>query len=144
VLPFGSLLLLGGRLGDRYGHRKLFPVGTVGFVLASALAGLSMNSEMLLSARVLQGASAALMAPAALALVTQLFPLAKDRSKALELLGAVVGIGSAAGVLLGGVLTAAIGWQAVFYVNVPIGLVIALTIPALVTRDPHSTSARLD
>lgn len=144
VLPFGGLLLLGGRLADRYGHRRLFLIGTIGFVAASALAGLSMSSGMLLSARALQGASAALLAPAALALVTQLFPTAADRTKALGIWGAVAGIGSAAGVLLGGVLTAAVGWQAVFFVNVPIGLVVIAMIPALVTRDPASAPTRLD
>lgn len=144
VLPFGGLLLLGGRLADRYGHRKLFLIGTIGFVLASALAGLSTNSGMLLGARALQGASAALLAPAGLALVTQLFPLAKDRTKALGIWGAVAGIGSAAGVLLGGVLTAAIGWQAVFYVNVPIGVLVLVLIPKLITRDPSNTPTRLD
>ena len=144
VLPFGGLLLLGGRLADRYGHRRLFLVGTVGFVLASALAGLSISSGMLLGARAIQGASAALLAPAALALVTQLFPLAKDRTKALGIWGAVAGIGSAAGVLLGGVLTAAIGWQAVFFVNLPIGMLVIALIPALITRDPASTKTRLD
>ena len=144
VLPFGGLLLLGGRLADRYGHRKLFLIGTIGFVLSSALAGLSISSGMLLTARALQGASAALLAPAALALVTQLFPQAKDRTKALGIWGAVAGIGSAAGVLLGGVLTAAIGWQAVFYVNVPIGVIVVLMIPSLITRDPSSSPTRLD
>jgi EmrB/QacA subfamily drug resistance transporter len=144
VLPFGGLLLLGGRLADRYGHRKLFLIGTAGFVAASALAGLSATSGMLLGARALQGASAALLAPAALALVTQLFPSAADRTKALGIWGAVAGIGSAAGVLLGGVLTAAIGWQAVFYVNVPIGVLVVAVIPALITRDLAVRPTRLD
>lgn len=144
VLPFGGLLLLGGRLADRYGQRKLFLIGTIGFVAASMLAGLAASSGMLLGARAVQGASAALLAPAALALVTQLFPAAADRTKALGIWGAVAGIGSAAGVLLGGVLTAAIGWQAVFYVNVPIGILVVAVIPALITRDPSSTPSRLD
>jgi len=144
VLPFGGLLLLGGRLADRYGHRKLFLIGTIGFVAASMLAGLAASSGMLLGARAVQGASAALLAPAALALVTQLFPAAADRTKALGIWGAVAGIGSAAGVLLGGVLTAAVGWQAVFYVNVPIGILVVAVIPALITRDPSSTPSRLD
>ncbi|CAN5249458.1 DHA2 family efflux MFS transporter permease subunit [soil metagenome] len=144
VLPFGGLLLLGGRLADRYGHRRLFLIGIVGFITASALAGLSVSSGMLLGARALQGASAALLAPAALALVTQLFPAAKDRTKALGIWGGVAGIGSAAGVLLGGVLTATFGWQAVFFVNVPIGIIVVATIPGLVTRDPAPTPSRLD
>lgn len=135
VLAFGGLLLLGGRLADRYGHRRVFLIGTAGFISASALAGLSMSGGMLLGARALQGASAALLAPAALALLTHLFPQPGDRAKALGVWGGVAGIGSAAGVLLGGVLTAAFGWQSVFFVNVPIGLVVLLTIPALITRD---------
>lgn len=144
VLPFGGLLLLGGRLADRYGHRRLFLIGTAGFIASSALAGLSISSVMLLGARSLQGLCAALLAPAALALVTQLFPVAKDRTKALGIWGGVAGIGSAAGVLLGGVLTAELGWQAVFFVNVPIGLIVLAAIPFLITPDPVATRSRLD
>jgi EmrB/QacA subfamily drug resistance transporter len=145
VLPFGGLLLLGGRLADRYGHRRLFLIGSLGFVAASALAGFAVSGEMLFAARAVQGASAALLAPASLALVTQLFPIARDRAKALGIWGAVAGIGSAAGVLLGGVLTAAFGWQAVFFVNVPIGVAVLVFIPFLISRDPRTnTSTRLD
>ena len=144
VLPFGGLLLLGGRLADRYGHRRVFLLGTTGFIGASLLAGLSFASPMLLGARALQGASAALLAPAALALVTQLFPVARDRTKALGIWGAVAGVGSAAGVLLGGVLTGAIGWQAVFFVNVPVGFLVIVVIPTLVGRDRVGTPTRLD
>lgn len=144
VLAFGGLLLLGGRLADRYGHRRVFLVGTVGFVAASALAGLSISSEMLLAARAVQGASAALLAPAALALLTHLFPDAGERTKALGVWGAVAGIGSAAGVLLGGVLTATLGWQWVFFVNVPVGAIVLIAIPVLITRDSARIPARLD
>ena len=144
VLPFGGLLLLGGRLADRYGHRRLFLVGTAGFVVASALAGLSAVSELLLAARALQGASAALLAPAALALLTQLFPESGDRTKALGIWGGVAGIGSAAGVLLGGVLTATFGWQSVFFVNVPVGAIVLVAIPLLITRDRAAVASRLD
>lgn len=144
VLAFGGLLLLGGRLADRYGHRRVFLVGTAGFVAASALAGLSVSSGMLFAARAIQGASAALLAPAALALLTQLFPDTKDRTKALGVWGGVAGIGSAAGVLLGGVLTAALGWQAVFFVNVPVGAVVLIAIPMLITRDSAGARGRLD
>ncbi|MFG6444725.1 MFS transporter [Microbacterium sp. P07] len=144
VLPFGGLLLLGGRLADRYGHRRIFVIGTVGFVAASIVAGLSVSSGMLLGARAAQGASAALLAPAALALVTHLFPIAKDRTKALGIWGAVAGVGSAAGVLLGGILTATVGWQGVFFVNVPIGVVVIAFIPRLITRDTATATTRLD
>lgn len=144
VLPFGGLLLLGGRLADRYGHRRLFLIGTVGFVSASALAGLAVGGEMLLVARALQGASAALLAPAALALLTQLFPEPGERTKALGIWGSVAGIGAVAGVLLGGVLTASLGWRAVFFVNVPIGVIVLVFIPLLITRDPATARTRLD
>ncbi|WP_091229077.1 MFS transporter [Microbacterium sp. 3J1] len=144
VLAFGGLLLLGGRLADRYGHRRIFLVGTTGFVVASALAGLSFSSEMLLAARALQGASAALLAPAALALLTHLFPDPKERTKALGVWGGVAGIGSAAGVLLGGVLTASLGWQSVFFVNIPVGVVVLVAIPLLLTPDAVRAPARLD
>lgn len=144
VLPFGGLLLLGGRLADRYGHRTLFLIGAAGFIVASAIAGLSTTSGLLLGARALQGASAALLAPAALALLTHLFPSPQDRTKALGIWGGVAGIGSAAGVLLGGVLTAAFGWQAVFFVNVPIGAIVLIAIPLLISRDTASPRTRLD
>ncbi|WP_309617237.1 DHA2 family efflux MFS transporter permease subunit [Salinibacterium sp.] len=144
VLPFGGLLLFGGRLADRFGHRRMFLVGVLGFVTASALAGLAISGEMLLTARALQGASAALLAPASLALLTQLFRTPGDRARALGIWGAVAGIGSAAGVLLGGVLTAAFGWSAVFFVNVPVGVIVLLVIPRLITRDPVGTRQRLD
>ncbi|WP_348788821.1 MFS transporter [Leifsonia sp. NPDC080035] len=144
VLAFGGLLLLGGRLADRYGHRRVFLVGVAGFVAASALAGLSATSGMLLAARAVQGASAALLAPAALALLTHLFPETRDRTKALGVWGGVAGIGSAAGVLLGGVLTAALGWQSVFFVNVPVGAVVLVAIPLLITPDRATLRGRQD
>ncbi|MFJ2544261.1 DHA2 family efflux MFS transporter permease subunit [Microbacterium sp. NPDC087589] len=144
VLAFGGLLLLGGRLADRYGHRRVFLIGTAGFVIASALAGLAISSEMLLAARALQGASAALLAPSALALLTVLFPDDRERTKALGVWGAVAGIGSAAGVLLGGVLTGSLGWPSVFFVNVPVGAVVLIAIPLLITRDTVRVSGRLD
>lgn len=144
VLAFGGLLLLGGRLADRYGHRRVFLLGTAGFVAASTLAGLSFTSEMLLATRALQGLSAALLAPAALALLTHLFPETGDRTKALGVWGAVAGIGSAAGVLLGGVLTASLGWQSVFFVNVPIGAVVLIAVPLLITPDVSGSRGKLD
>lgn len=144
VLAFGGLLLLGGRLADRYGHRRVFLIGVAGFMASSALAGLAVSSGMLLAARALQGGSAALLAPAALALLTHLFPDAAERTKALGVWGGVAGIGSAAGVLLGGVLTAALGWQAVFFVNVPVGVVVLAAIPFLITRDSARARGRLD
>lgn len=144
VLPFGGLLMLGGRLADRYGHRRIFLVGVFGFIAASLAAGFSINGTMLLAARAVQGASAALLAPAALALLMQLFPASDGRAKALGIWGAVAGLGSVAGVLLGGVLTASIGWSAIFFINVPVGLVVLAAIPVLLNRDVVTSRARLD
>ena len=135
VLPFGGLLLLGGRLADRLGHRNIFLVGTAGFIAASLLAGFSPNGGMLLAARAMQGASAALLAPGALSLLMQLFPGGDGRDKALGIWGAVAGLGSVAGVLLGGVLTAQFGWASIFVINVPVGLLVLASIPFLVGRD---------
>lgn len=144
VLPFGGLLLLGGRLADRYGHRRIFLVGVSGFIAASALAGLALTGPMLLAARAVQGASAALLAPAALALLMQLFPVSDGRAKAIGLWGAVAGLGSAAGVLLGGVLTARFGWSAIFFINVPVGAAVLMAIPVLVARGQPSVRNPLD
>ena len=144
ILPFGGLLLFGGRLADRFGHRRIFLIGVAGFVVASIVAGLALNGGMLLAARALQGASAALLAPASLALVTKLFLTNSDRAKALGIWGAVAGIGAAAGVLMGGVLTAAFGWQAVFFVNVPVGILVLVAIPLLITSDPRVAAGKLD
>jgi EmrB/QacA subfamily drug resistance transporter len=144
VLPFGGLLLLGGRLADRYGHRKIFIAGVAGFVITSAAAGLANSGMLLLTARAFQGASAALLAPAALALVTKLFTEPQDRAKALGIWGAVAGIGSAAGVLLGGVLTSSFGWPAVFFVNVPVGILVIAALPVLVGKDSPGASKSVD
>ncbi|MCK9860017.1 DHA2 family efflux MFS transporter permease subunit [Paenibacillus sp. ATY16] len=144
VLPFGGMLLLGGRLSDRFGHRKLFMIGVTGFALASAAAGLATSGAWLLTARAIQGASAALLAPAALALVTKLFADPRDRAKALGIWGAVAGIGSAAGVLLGGVLTASLGWSSVFYVNVPVAVLVLVTVPFLIAKDSLGERVSLD
>lgn len=144
VLPFGGLLMLGGRLADRYGHRTVFLAGVLGFIAASLAAGLSINGPMLLAARAVQGGSAALLAPAALALLMQMFPADDGRAKALGIWGAVAGLGSVAGVLLGGVLTASVGWSAIFFINVPVGLVVLVAIPMLLSRDTVTSKARLD
>ncbi|HZG17498.1 MAG TPA: MFS transporter [Candidatus Bathyarchaeia archaeon] len=144
VLPFGGLLLLGGRLSDRYGHRRLFIAGVAGFAVASAAAGFASSGAWLLTARAVQGASAALLAPAALALVTRLFIDPQERTRALGIWGAVAGIGSAAGVLLGGVLTSSFGWPSVFYVNIPVGLLIIVVTPFLITKDMPGERASLD
>lgn len=144
VVPFGGLLLLGGRLADRFGHRRIFMIGVIGFIIASASAGLATSTEWLLVSRVIQGASAAFLAPAALALVTLLFPQPEERVKALGIWGIVAGIGSAAGVLLGGILTSLFGWSAVFFINVPVGVLVIVILPILVTKDPNTGNIKTD
>ena len=131
TLTFGGLLLLGGRIADYWGRKRTFLVGMLGFALASALGGLAQNGEMLFAARALQGAFGALLAPAALALLTVLFTEAKERAKAFAVYGAIAGGGSAVGLLLGGVLTEYADWRWCLLVNIPVAVVaIALRAPA--------------
>lgn len=144
VVPLGGMLLLGGRLADRFGHRRIFMVGTVGIMLGSAMSGLSTSIEMLLVSRAIQGVSAAFLSPAALALVTMLFTKPKERAKALGIWGIVAGIGSGAGVLLGGVLISMFGWSSVFFINVPIALLIIVSIPILITKDTKTKNMKTD
>lgn len=139
ALSFGGLLLLGGRLGDRFGHRRMFLLGLTGFALASGLGGAAASGTTLILARALQGVFGAILAPAALALLTTTFTSAEDRARAFAVYGAVQGLGGAVGLLLGGVLTAYLGWRWCFYINLPIALVVALaalrTLPPSTTRD---------
>lgn len=121
VVAFGSLLPLGGRLADLLGRRRLFMTGVSVFTLASLAAGLAPTGSALIATRAIQGAGAALLAPAALSLVTTLFREGAERTKALAIWGAVAAGGGASGVLLGGLLTGAFGWRAVFLVNLPFG-----------------------
>jgi EmrB/QacA subfamily drug resistance transporter len=126
TLAFGSLLLLGGRVADYLGRRRVFVGGLLGFAAASALGGLAQSQAMLFSARALQGAFAALMAPSALALITTTFTEAKERSRAFGVYGAIAGGGAALGLVLGGVLTQYASWRWTLLINVPIALVAAL------------------
>jgi EmrB/QacA subfamily drug resistance transporter len=120
VLTFGGFLLLGGRLADLLGRRRIFVAGLLLFGAASLAGGLAATQGQLVAARAVQGLGGALLAPAALSLLTTLFPAGAERNKALGIWGAVAGSGGAAGVLLGGVLTEALGWEWVLFVNVPI------------------------
>jgi EmrB/QacA subfamily drug resistance transporter len=131
VLVFGGFLLLGGRLADLLGRRRVFLSGLILFALASLAGGLAADSTQLIIARAVQGLGAALLSPAALALVTVLFAEGADRNKALGVWGAVAGSGGAVGVLAGGMLTEWAGWEWVLFVNVPIGLVAAALAPRL-------------
>lgn len=125
VLFFGGFLLLGGRLADLLGRRAVFIAGLLLFSASSLAAGFATNETQLIVARALQGLGGALFSPAALSIITATFRDGADRNKALGAWGAVAGSGGAAGVLLGGVLTDVAGWEWVFWVNVPIGLLVA-------------------
>jgi EmrB/QacA subfamily drug resistance transporter len=132
ALTFGALLLLGGRIADFWGRKRSFLVGMSGFALASALGGIATSGEMLLVARGLQGAFAALLAPAALAILSVTFPGGKDRVRAFAVYGTIAGGGAAVGLLLGGVLTEYFSWHWCLLVNVPIAVVaLAVGIPVL-------------
>nr|WP_228816314.1 MFS transporter [Nocardia transvalensis] len=117
ALAFGSLLLLGGRLSDLFGRRNTFLIGLTGFAVASAIGGAANGFEMLVAARVAQGVFGALLAPAALSLLTVTFTEPKERAKAFGIFGAVAGTGGALGLLLGGALTEWASWRWVMYVN---------------------------
>ncbi|MFW0790289.1 DHA2 family efflux MFS transporter permease subunit [Gordonia sp. CPCC 205333] len=125
VLAFGGLMLLGGRLGDAFGRKRMFIAGVVAFTLTSLLCGVAQNEWMLVAGRALQGVSAAIAAPTAMALVATTFAPGKDRSTAFAIYAAMTGIGSVAGLIVGGVLTE-ISWRLVFLINVPIGILVAI------------------
>src|ERR687894_3189407 len=131
TLTFGGFLLLGGRMADLLGRRRLFLGGLILFALASLAGGFAQSEGQLIAARAVQGLGAALLSPAALSLVTVIFAEGADRNKALGVWGAVAGSGGAVGVLLGGMLTEWAGWEWVLFVNVPVGIVAALLAPRL-------------
>jgi EmrB/QacA subfamily drug resistance transporter len=130
AITFGGFLLLGGRMADLLGRRRIFIVGLTLFTLASLFCGLAWSAGVLIGARAVQGVGAAIISPAALSIVTTTFEEGAERNKALGIWGALGGSGAAAGVLFGGVLTEYLGWEWIFFVNVPVGAVVfALTRP---------------
>ncbi|MCL3819979.1 MFS transporter [Aeromicrobium wangtongii] len=149
ALAFGALLLLGGRLGDLYGRRRVFMIGLVVFAVASLLGGLAQNEALLLGARGLQGLGAALASPAALALITTTFPAGPARNRAFAVYAMMSGAGAAVGLILGGWLTGLDpvlnleGWRWTFLINVPIGLVAATLAPRFLPES-GSQQGRLD
>src|SRR5215217_3270637 len=126
TLLFGGFLLLGGRMGDLIGRKRIFVAGVVVFSTASLLCGLSHSTGMLIAARALQGLGAALVSPAALSIITTTFEEGPDRTKALGVWSAIAAGGAAFGLLLGGVLTETLSWEWIFFVNVPVGVAAAL------------------
>jgi EmrB/QacA subfamily drug resistance transporter len=142
TLTFGGFLLLGGRLADLLGRRRMFMYGLVVFSLASLLGGLAQSDVWLIAARAAQGIGAAIVSPAALSIITNTFAEGAERNKALGVWGAVSGAGGAAGVLLGGVLTQYLGWEWVLFVNTPIGIGAALLAPRLLDESRDEVEER--
>ncbi|WP_433465881.1 MFS transporter [Spirillospora sp. CA-128828] len=131
LLGFGGLLLLGGRVADLAGRRRTFLAGTVLFLVSSLLCGLAWTGGTLIGARVVQGVSAALMAPSALSIVTATFAAGPERNRAIAVWGSVGGFGATAALLVGGPLTDVLGWRAIFFLNVPVALVLLVFGPVL-------------
>jgi EmrB/QacA subfamily drug resistance transporter len=144
TLTFGGFLLLGGRMADLLGRRRLFMAGLILFAGASLAGGLAQSDVWLIAARAVQGLGAALLSPAALSLVTEIFEEGAERNKALGVWGAVAGSGGAAGVLLGGMLTQWAGWEWVLFVNVPIGLAAAFLAPRLLPESKNEGARHFD
>ncbi|MFD3591678.1 MFS transporter [Nocardia sp. NPDC058640] len=144
ALAFGSLLLLGGRLSDLFGRRNTFIVGLVGFAVASAIGGAAGSFEMLVAARVGQGVFGALLAPAALSLLTVTFTEPGERAKAFGIFGAVAGAGGAIGLLLGGVLTEWASWRWAMYVNLAFAAVALVGAVLLLAKHTATSRPKLD
>ncbi|WP_457253067.1 MFS transporter [Pedococcus sp. P5_B7] len=142
TLAFGGLLLLGGRLGDLFGRRKVFMTGVLVFAGASLLGGLAQTEGMLLGARALQGIGAALASPTALALITTTFPAGPARNRAMGVYAAMSGAGAAVGLILGGALTE-IDWRWTMFINVPIGLLVAFLAPRFLPESARG-NGRID
>jgi EmrB/QacA subfamily drug resistance transporter len=142
VLTFGGFLLLGGRLADLLGRRRVFIAGLLVVAGASLAAGFASNEAQLIAARAAQGLGAAIVSPAALSIVTTTFRDGSERNKALGVWGAVAGAGGAAGVLLGGILTDGLGWEWVLWVNVPVGIGAALLAPSLLAESRSESATR--
>lgn len=143
TLCFGGLMLLGGRLADAFGARRLLLTGLVLFSLASLVTGLATNASTLIGGRLAQGVGAALLSPAALATITRTFH-GPERNKALGIWATLGGIGFAVGAMLGGVLTSGPGWSWVFFINVPVGLGVLVLLPRLLPASPTHGDRRID
>ena len=142
ALAFGSLLLLGGRIGDLFGRKRTLIIGLAGFAGASAIGGASVNFPMLVTARTVQGAFGALLAPSVLALLTTTFTDFRERGKAFAIYGGIAGAGGALGLLLGGILTSYASWRWTLYINLvfaavaTVGAVLWLKNDRAAARDP--------
>src|SRR5438105_1960983 len=132
AITFGGFLLLGGRAGDILGRKRMFLVGVTLFSIASLVCGLAGSTGVLVAARTVQGLGAAIVSPATLSLITTTFEEGAERNKALGIWGAMGGSGAAAGVLFGGILTKYLGWEWIFFVNVPVGALVLALAPGIV------------
>jgi EmrB/QacA subfamily drug resistance transporter len=144
AITFGGFLLLGGRLADLLGRRRLFLIGVVLFTCASFFCGLAWSEGVLIGSRAVQGLGAAIITPAALSIVTTTFEEGAERNKALGIWGALGGSGAAVGVLLGGILTKYAGWEWIFYVNVPVGVIAFLLAPRFVRESKAERESSTD
>jgi EmrB/QacA subfamily drug resistance transporter len=142
AILFGGALLLGGRMSDLLGRRRLFMAGLVLFTVSSLLDGLAWSEGSLITFRALQGLGAALLSPAALSILTTTFQEGRERNTALGIWGAASGSGGAAGVLLGGVLTSAFGWSWIFFVNIPVGVLLLVLAPFLIHESRAQVAQR--
>jgi EmrB/QacA subfamily drug resistance transporter len=143
AVAFGGFLLLGGRLADVYGRARLFRIGLIVFVLASISGGLAVEPALLIASRVVEGIGAAVLAPAGLSLLVTSWPGEQERSRALGTYGAVVSAGFASGAVLGGLLVE-VTWRLVFFVNVPVGIVLLVLSMRLLPADPPAHRGQLD
>ena len=142
TLTFGGFLLLGGRLADRLGRRRLFMTGIALFSLASLLCGLSQSEGVLVVTRALQGLGGAMVSPAALSIILTTFAEGPERNRALAVWGAIGATGGAVGLLLGGLIVDVLSWPWVFLVNVPIGAVVLALAPRIVPESRSESAAR--
>ena len=139
AIMFGGFLLLGGRMADLLGRRRLFIAGVALFTVSSLLAGFAWSAGSLITFRATQGLGGALLAPAALSILTTTFAEGRERNIALGVWGAVSGSGAAAGVLLGGFLTSSLAWSWIFFINVPVGVALVAVSPLPPAREPRGT-----
>jgi len=144
ALAFGSLLLVGGRIGDLFGRKRTFISGAVGFAIASAVGGSAHSFAVLVSARVVQGIFAALLAPAALSILATTFTDAKERGRAFGIWGTIAGAGGAVGLLIGGLLTQELSWRWTMFINVPMAVLAAIGGVVMLHSHQHSARPKID
>ena len=142
MVTYGGFLLLGGRMGDLYGNRRWFLLGTAIFTVASLVCGLSSSQALLVGARAVQGLGGAAVSAIALALIMNLFSETGERAKAMGIYGFICAGGGSVGVLAGGVLTSALSWHWVFLVNLPIGALVCAYCFTLLAPDPAPSARR--